>query len=114
MICDRCSGPLFKADVLSGASVCTSCEIRLCGKPDEWSLFVAALKSSVRSDGTVHVNDVRPKVRGRIAPKRIGLYWTKAQQKRLIRWENGWEQSTDAAGSNQDKLCRYYTWTSAA
>ncbi|GGO86735.1 hypothetical protein GCM10011584_09780 [Nocardioides phosphati] len=114
MICDRCSGPLFKADVLSGASVCTSCEIRLCGKPDEWSLFVAALKSSVRSDGTVHVNDVRPKVRGRIAHKKIGLYWTKAQQKRLIRWENGWEQSTDAVGSNQDKLARVYVWTSAA
>lgn len=113
MICDRCSGPLFKADVLAGSSVCTSCEIRLCGRPDEWSLFVAALKSSVRSDGTVHQSDVRPKIRGRIHPKHIGQFYARARRDGLIR-ELRREQSGDVAGRNTNKWEPVYELSSAA
>lgn len=75
----------------------------------EWSIFRAALAGSVRPDGTVGVNDVRPKVRGRIEAKHIGTLWRRAAAEGLIR-HHGWESSTDAIGRNADKQSRVYRW----
>lgn len=80
------------------------------GVSDEHSTFVAALRTARREDGTVHVNDVRPLVRGRIAPKHIGTLWRRAVAERLITFV-GWEDSTDAVGRNADKKSRVYRWT---
>lgn len=78
-----------------------------CQPPAEWPLFVAALRRAKRVDGTVHVNDVRPLIRGRIAPKHIGTLYRRAVTEGLLAFI-GWEPSTDAAGRNADKQARYY------
>ena len=83
-----------------------------CPSP-EWNVFELALRSSVRDDGTVHVNDVRPKIRGHIAPQNIGKSWRRARALKLIRFidgPSGWEESTDTASRNADKLARIYAW----
>ena len=79
----------------------------------EWSLFVAALRASVREDGTVHACDVRPLVRGRIEPKHIGSSWRKARQSGLIT-EVGHERSDDEQGRNAGRMEPYYRWNEAA
>lgn len=80
----------------------------------EWAIFVAAVKSSVRADGTVHIGDVRPKIRGRIAPKHIGQMWRRARSEGLVRDTGEREPSTDAHGRNLDKLERIYALERAA
>lgn len=113
MICDRCGGRLYGADVIARATVCVECERRLCRKPDEWAVFVAALKSSVRSDGTVHQSDVRPKIRGRIQPKHVGQLWRRAMRDGLIS-RAGYEESDDEKGRNAGRMEPYYSWEKAS
>lgn len=108
--CTTCANPLDHAAFLCDAETCTTCELaRLRPPVDEWAIFLAALRASVRDDGTVHVNDTRPKIRGRIEPKHIGTFWRRAASEGLIS-HKGWEESTDSAGRNADKLARVYTW----
>lgn len=73
----------------------------------DWTIFTAALRSAVRSDGTVHACDVRPIVRGRIAPKHIGQQWKKARDLSLL-VEVGHERSDDEKGRNKGRMEPYY------
>jgi hypothetical protein len=84
------------------------------GGGDEWSIFVAALRAAVRSDGTVHQSDVRPHIRGRIEPKHIGQLWRRARSSGLVRDTGEREPSDDVAGRNADKLDRIYALRAAA
>jgi hypothetical protein len=79
-----------------------------CAEFGEWSIFARALRSVVRSDGTVHVNDVRPLVRGRIAPKHVGSLYRRAKSLGLLVDVDRWEPSTDHEGANVDKPARVY------
>lgn len=64
----------------------------------DWDVFVAAVKRVARN-GVVHQNAVRPLVRGRIAPKKIGpLYW-RAQSCGFMT-KIGEEPSRDTHGKN--------------
>lgn len=84
-----------------------------CQPPAEWPLFVAALRRAKRVDGTVHVNDVRPLIRGRIAPKHIGTLYRRAVAEGLLETipgGSGWEPSTDVVGRNSDKMSRVWKW----
>jgi hypothetical protein len=81
---------------------------------DEWAVFKAALKAAVRADGTVHQADVRPRIRGRIAPKHIGQLWRRARSEGLVRDTGEREPSNDVAGRNADKLDRIYALRVAA
>lgn len=109
--CATCRRPLDYAAVLCDKDTCTSCEIERLRKPnDEWSFFLRTLRSCVRDDGTLHVNDVRPLIRGKVEPKHIGQFWKRAATLKLIRFKE-WEQSTDEAGGNADKLARVHVWT---
>lgn len=85
-----------------------------CDEMGEWAIFSRALRSVVRADGTVHVNDVRPLVRGRIPAKHIGGLWRRAKTLGLVRDTGRWEESTDERGRNSDKLARIYEWSAAA
>lgn len=76
--------------------------------PSEWSLFRTAVLSVVRDDGTVHQGDVRPLIRGRIAPKHIGSLYRRARSEGLLVDTGQLEPSTDAAGRNTDKQSRIY------
>ncbi len=84
------------------------------GAPDEWSIFRAALRKAVRDDGSIHQCDVRPIIRGRIAPKHIGQLWRRARSEGLVRDTRLREQSNDIAGRIADKLDRVYAWQVAA
>lgn len=93
---DRCS--------VCGHHVPTQSHGALCAPiapADEWQTFLRALRSSVRSDGTVHVNDVRPKVQG-IYHKDRGLFWARARREGYIKHSHK-EPSTDTKGRNTDK-----------
>lgn len=81
---------------------------------DEWAIFVAALRSSVDSDGLIHQSSMRPKIRGRIAPKSIGTFYRKAKDARLIVDTGDREPSDDVAGRNADKLDRIYRLVAAS
>lgn len=81
---------------------------------DEWSIFTAALRTAARADGTVHQCDVRPIIRGRIAPKHIGQMWRRARAEGLVRDTGDREPSNDTAGRNADKLDRIYALRAAA
>ena len=87
---------------VSQRALCEDCT------PSEWSLFRTAVLSVVREDGTVHQGDVRPLIRGRIAPKHIGSLYRRARSEGLLVDTGQLEPSTDAAGKNTDKQSRIY------
>lgn len=74
----------------------------------EWPLFVAVLRKVARPDGTVHQGDVRPLIRGRIAPKHIGQLYRRARTEGLLVDTGDREPSSDSAGRNTDKTSRIY------
>lgn len=99
---DRCSGCGRHAE--TQGCTCTG---------SEWALFVAALRQSVRPDGLISQNTVRPLVAGKIAPKRIARFWQLAQARgseRLIERADVVEDSTDGRGKNRHKAIPMYVW----
>lgn len=78
------------------------------GTTDEWSLFRGTVLAAARPDGTVHQGDVRPLIRGRIAPKHIGSLYRRARSEGLLVDTGQLEPSTDTAGRNGDKTSRVY------
>jgi hypothetical protein len=108
-LCSRCRSPLDVAAVLCESDRCTTCETyRIQLAADPWAFFVRTLRAKVRADGTLHVNDVRESLRGRVEPKQIGLLWRRARTAGLIHGGDEWEPSTDAQGGNADKVARVY------
>ena len=116
--CDQCRGPLWACDVLSGLTTCCECArralhaMRKGTRPvtvtDEWAIFRHALVSAACEDGTIHQRDVRPLIRGKVAPKSIGTYYRRAKAEGLIADTGEREPSTDVLGKNADKLSRVY------
>jgi len=85
-----------------------------CSDLGEYAVFVSALRQAVRQDGTVHQCDVRPLVRGRVAPKHVGTLYRRAKAEGLLADTGEREPSNDVAGRNADKLDRIYALRSAA
>lgn len=109
--CRTCGGRLFAADLLVHADTCTTCElkqIRLAVDP--WQHFLRVLRANVRADNTVHVNDCREELRGRIEPKRLSSLWSEARRAGLIE-HSGWEDSTDEQGRNEHGQARVWKAT---
>ena len=79
-----------------------------CAELSEWSIFTRALRAAALPDGTVHVNHVRPLIRGAVAPKSIGTFYRRAKSLGLLVDVDRWEDSTDEAGGNTDKPARVY------
>lgn len=80
----------------------------------EWPLFVSVVRRVARVDGTVHQGDVRPLIRGRIAPKHIGSLYRRARSEGLLVDTGELEPSNDTAGRNSDKVSRIYKLGAAA
>lgn len=79
----------------------------------EWTTFTRVLRESVRGDGTIHQADVRPRLRGRIEPKHIGLCWKRAKRDGLV-VEAGFERSNDEEGKNAHRMEAFYELTGGA
>lgn len=77
----------------------------------EWQLYVEALRQSAAaySDAIVDPNVLRPLVRGRIAPKRLGAFAHRAKCLGLIE-DAGWTISDDTEGRNAGRPAKTYRW----
>lgn len=78
----------------------------------EWDISTAAIKQAA-VNGVVHQNDVRPIIRGRIAPKRIGQQYRHALRTGLL-VEIRREPSRDHKGKNTHHTAGVYELRSAA
>ena len=81
-------------------------------RPDEWAVFVAALRQAVGPGGLISQTNVRPLIQA-IPPKHRGLLYRRAVKAGLIK-PLGYEPSTDAAGGNTDKPQRTYLMATKA
>lgn len=74
----------------------------------EWSIFTEALVTASLFDGIVRPNDLRPLIRGRVAPKRIGAFVNRALAEGLIVWRGEWQVSDDSQGRNAGRPAKVY------
>ena len=74
----------------------------------EWQLFTDAVVRVAHSHaGRVDQNDVRPMIRGQIAPRRIGPFYRRACLEGLLR-ADGYSTSDDREGRNAGRPMRCY------
>lgn len=80
---------------------------------EEWDEFVRAVETVAAIDGgTVSPNAVRPRIRGLVAPRRIGAFYRRALLEGLLRTTGEWVISDDADGRNAGRPCRVYALAS--
>ena len=73
----------------------------------EWNLYVEALRDeAVRGAGDIDPNGLRDRVRGRIAPRRISAFASRALARGLVVYSGAYVESTDTEGGNRGKPCR--------
>ena len=72
----------------------------------EWDLFVAALHQAADYDGTIRPNVLRPLVRGKVAPRRIGAFVNRAVRSGLVAYTGDYEISDDTEGRNAGRPAR--------
>lgn len=77
---------------------------------EEWTVYVAALKSCRDSDGVISMNRVRPLVRGKVAPRRISAFASAAIAAELVEYTGLYEISDDVVGRNSGKPIRTLRW----
>jgi hypothetical protein len=81
----------------------------------EWSLFLLGLVSAAkRGGGLIRPNDLRPMIRGKVAPRRIGAFTHRALSQGLVAYTGDWEVSDDRAGRNGGKPARVMRWLGEA
>jgi hypothetical protein len=82
----------------------------------EWDLFIDAVHavSTWRADRVIQPNDLRPLVRDRVAPRRIGAFTNRAVKSGLIVPTGDWQVSDDTEGRNAGRPMRVYRWTGGA
>lgn len=78
----------------------------------EWGIFTEALVTASLFDGIVRPNDLRPLLRGKVAPKRIGAFVNKALSEGLLVATDDWQISDDSEGRNAGRPARVYRRTS--
>lgn len=72
----------------------------------EWLIFTDALRTAADSDGVIRPNVLRPLIRGKVAPRRIGAFTNRALADGLVAYTGEWQVSDDAAGRNGGKPMR--------
>jgi len=76
---------------------------------DEWDLYVEALRTvAIQHAGDIYPNALRKRVRGLVAPKRLGAFVSRALARELIAPTDRWEISDDHEGRNAGRPCRVY------
>ena len=74
----------------------------------EWHLFLDALATAADADGVIRPNRLRPLVRGRVKPSRIGAFMHRAVCADVIRPTGEWQVSDDTTSRNSGKPSRCY------
>ena len=81
---------------------------------DDWSIFKAALEQCAKESGEVHACDMRRLVTGRIAPKTIAAFYSRARSRAEgLLAEAGHERSNDERGRNAGRMEPFYTYLPA-
>lgn len=75
---------------------------------EEWVAFLNALYLVAEDDGRIDPNELRPVLRGNVAPGRIGAFTNRAKAEGLIADTGEWQTSDDTEGRNGGKPCRVY------
>jgi hypothetical protein len=77
----------------------------------EWQHYVDSLATvASRHAGLIPPNELRPLVRGEIAPKRIGALTHRALSQGLVRRTGDWQVSDDVEGRNGGKPAPVMEW----
>ena len=77
----------------------------------EWDLYVDALAIvASRHAGLIPPNELRPLVRGKVAPRRIGAFAHRAMARGLVRRTGDWQVSDDHEGRNVGKPAPVLEW----
>ena len=77
----------------------------------EWDEFVRCLRfAAARGAGTISPNVLRPLVRGKVAPRRIGAFTHRALSQGLVAYTGDYELSDDTEGRNGGKPARVMAW----
>lgn len=77
----------------------------------EWSDYVAALSTvAANHDGLIPPNELRPLVRGKVAPRRIGAFTHRALSQGLVRRTGDWQISDDREGKNAGRPAPVMEW----
>lgn len=77
----------------------------------EWSEYVEALLFlAALHNGIIRPNDLRPLVRGKVAPRRIGAFTSRALALGYVVYTGDWQVSDDTAGKNGGKPARILRW----
>jgi hypothetical protein len=66
----------------------------------EWPLYVEALHDAADEFGVIYPNVLRPLTRGRIAPRRISAFTSRALARKVIAYTGEWQISDDREGRN--------------
>lgn len=81
----------------------------------EWDVFCAApYEVAYYSDCIISPNRLRPKLRGHVAPRRIGAFTYRALPQGLVEYTGDWEISNDTEGRNSGKPARVMRWVGGA
>jgi hypothetical protein len=77
----------------------------------EWDLYVDALATvAARRAGLIFPNELRPMVRGKVAPRRIGALMNRALKRGIVRRTGDWQVSDDHAGKNSGRPVAVMEW----
>lgn len=77
----------------------------------EWSEYVDALATvAANHAGLIPPNALRPLVRGKVAPRRIGAFTHRALSQGLVRRTGDWQVSDDTEGRNGGKPAPVMEW----
>lgn len=75
----------------------------------EWAAFIHAVhRVADQHHGRVDQNDLRPLLRGVVAPKRTGAFYRRASLEGLLRPTGEWSVSDDVVGRNAGRPVRVY------
>lgn len=73
----------------------------------EWDTFVAALETvAIGPGGVIYPNEIRPLIRGKVAPRRIGAFTHRAISQGLVEYTGEWQISDDREGRNAGRPAR--------
>jgi hypothetical protein len=72
----------------------------------EWEIFAEALVEAADAEGVIRPNALRPLLRGKVAPRRIGAFTNRALASGLVEYTGHWQVSDDNEGRNGGKPMR--------